>query len=167
MPRPLQFLGQGVVYLVIALLFGLFSDWPRFTFFPADQAQIMLSFAHGAQRKGECRKLTAEELDELAPNMRRPEICPRERLPVLVELTLDDQPLYRESLPPSGLSGDGPSQVHRRFVVAPGSHRITVRLRDSARSEGFDYERSETIALRERQNFVIDFRSDRGGFVFM
>lgn len=167
MPRPLQFLGQGLVYLVIALLFGLFSDWPRFTYFPAEQAQIMLSFAHGAQRKGECRKLSAEEIAELAPNMRRPEICPRERLPVLVELTLDGQALYRESLPPSGLSGDGPSQVHQRFVVEPGSHEITVRLRDSARSEGFDYERSETITLRERQNFVIDFRSDRGGFVFM
>ena len=167
MPRPLQWLGQGVVYLAIALLFGVFSDWPRFTYFPADRAQIMLSFAHGADRKGECRKLTEEELGELAPNMRRPEICPRERLPVLVELLLDDQPLYRASLPPSGISGDGPSQIHRQFIVAPGTHRLTVRLRDTARTEGFDYERSETVTLTEQQNFVIDFRADTGGFVFM
>ena len=167
MLRPLQVLGQGVVYLVIALLFGLFSDWPRFTYFPADQAQIMLSFAHGAQRKGECRRLTAEEISELAPNMRRPMVCPRERLPVVIEVIVDDKPLYRASLPPSGLSGDGPSQVHRGFVVAPGTHRLTVRLRDSARTDGFDYERSETITLRARQNFVIDFRADTGGFVFL
>lgn len=167
MHKPLQILGQGVVYLVIALLFGLFSDWPRFTYFPADQAQIMLSFAHGAQRKGECRKLTEEELDELAPNMRRPEICPRERLPVVVELLLDGEPLYREALPPSGLSGDGPSQVHQGFTVAPGTHELTVRLRDTNRPEGFDYERSETILLRAQQNFVIDFRADTGGFVFL
>ena len=167
MPKPLQWAGQGLVYLAIALLFGLFSDWPRFTYFPAERAQIMLSFAHGAERKGECRRLSAEELNELAPNMRRPVVCPRERLPVLVELVIDDKPLYRDLLPPSGLSGDGPSQIHRRFVVAPGEHRITVRLRDSARSEGFDYDRSETVVLREQQNFVIDFRADRGGFVFM
>lgn len=167
MPKPLQFLGQGLVYVVIALLFGLFSDWPRFSYFPPDRAQIMLSFAHGAQRKGECRKLSAEEIGELAPNMRRTEICPRERLPVLIELVIDDEPLHRESLPPSGLSGDGPSQIHRQFIVAPGSHRLTVRLRDSARSEGFDYERSETIVLRKQQNFVINFRADTGGFVFM
>lgn len=167
MLRPLQILGQGIVYLVIALLFGLFSDWPRFTYFPEDRAQIMLSFAHGAQRKGECRKLTQDEINELAPNMRRLEVCPRERLPVVVELLLNDKPLFREALPPSGLSGDGPSQVHKQFVVAPGAHELTVRLRDTARAEGFDYERSETVVLRAQQNFVIDFRADTGGFVFL
>ena len=167
MPKPLQWLGQGLVYLMIAALFGLFSDWPRFTYYPDDKAQILLSFAHGAQRKGECRRLTAEEIAELPPNMRRPEICPRERLPVYIELIVNDEPLYRDHLPPSGLSGDGPSQVHRPFVVAPGSHRVTLRLRDSARTEGFDYERSETITLRARQNLVIDFRADTGGFVFL
>ena len=167
MPKVLQYLGQGLVYGLIALLFGVFADWPRYTHFPPDQAQIMLSFAHGAERKGDCRRLSAEEIAELAPNMRRAEICPRERLPVLVELMLDDTTLFNAALPPSGLSRDGPSQVHRGFAVAPGAYRLTVRLRDSARSEGFDYERSEDIVLRAMQNFVVDFRADTGGFVFM
>ena len=167
MPRPLRVLGQILAYAAVAVLFGLFSDWPRFTAFPPDQAQILLSFAHGAARKGECRRLSAEEIAELPANMRRSELCPRERLPVVVELLLDDEPLIRESLPPSGLAGDGPSQIHRQFAVPPGSHRLTVRLRDSARAQGFDYERSETVVLRERQNFVIDFRADTGGFLFM
>ena len=167
MPKPLQWLGQTLVYLGIAALFGFFSDWPRFTYFPADKAQILLSFAHGAQRKGECRRLSAEEIAEMPANMRRPEICPRERLPVYVELLIDGEPLYSDHLPPSGLSGDGPSQIHRHFEVSPGPHELTVRLRDSARSEGFDYLRSETITLRERQNFLIDFRPDTGGFVFL
>ena len=167
MPKPLQWLGQALVYLMIAALFGLFSDWPSFSYFPADKAQIVLSFAHGAERKGECRRLSAEEIAELPANMRRPEICPRERLPVYIELMVDGEPLFSDHLPPSGLAGDGPSQVHRQFVISPGSHRLTVRLRDSARTEGFDYERSETVVLRERQNFLIDFRADTGGFVFL
>ena len=167
MSKVLKVLGQVVAYAAIALLFAVFSDWPPYRSFPPDQAQIMLSFAHGADRKGPCRKLTAEEIAETAANMRRPEICPRERLPVQIELLLDDEPLFSASLPPSGLAGDGPSQVHRRFIVTPGSHRLTARLRDSARSEGYDYERSETVVLREQQNFVIDFRADTGGFVFM
>ena len=167
MPKVLRYLGQFVAYAAIGLLFAVFSDWPPYSNFPSGQAQILLSFAHGADRKGPCRKLTAEEIGELAPNMRRPEICPRERLPVHVEVLLDDQPLFSASLPPSGIAGDGPSQVHRSFVVSPGSHRLTARLRDTARAEGYDYERSETIELRELQNFVIDFRADTGGFVFM
>lgn len=167
MPKPLKYLGQGLVYALIALLFGVFSDSPRYTYSPPEQAQIMLSFSHGGARKGECRRLSAEELAELAPNMRRPQICPRERLPLLVELTLDGKPLFRAELPPSGLSGDGPSQVHRRFLVAPGPHRLTARLRDTARAQGFDYERSADIVLRAQQSFVVDFRADTGGFVFL
>ena len=167
MSRALKFAGQGVVYALIALLFGVFSDWPRYTTSPPEKAQIMLSFSHGGQRKGDCRRLSAEEIAELAPNMRRPQICPRERLPLLVELVLDDRTLYRAELAPSGLSKDGPSQVHRRFLVAPGPSRVTVRLRDSARAEGFDYERSEEIVLRAMQNFVVDFRADTGGFLFL
>ena len=167
MSRALKFAGQGVVYALIALVFGVFSDWPRYTTSPPDQAQIMLSFSHGGARKGGCRRLSAEEIAELAPNMRRPEICPRERLPLLVELVLDGRTLFRAELPPSGLSKDGPSQVHERFLVAPGPYRMTVRLRDSARAEGFDYERSEDIDLRAMQNFVVDFRADTGGFLFL
>ena len=167
MPRVLKFAGQGLVYALIALLFGIFSDWPRYTHSPPDKAQILLSFSHGGARKGGCRTLSAEEIAELPPNMRRPQICPRERLPLSVELLLDGQALYRAELPPSGLSKDGPSQVHRRFLVAPGTHSLTVRMRDSARAQGFDYERSEDIVLREMQNFVIDFRADTGGFLFL
>jgi hypothetical protein len=99
--------------------------------------------------------------------MRRPLDCPRERLPVVVELVADGKVLLQAALPPSGLSGDGPSQVYHRFLVEAGPHEITARLRDSDRTEGYDYERSATLELRPAQNFVIDFRADAGGFVFM
>jgi hypothetical protein len=162
----LRYVGQGVVYLLVAVVLGYFSSAPSYTHFPADQALIKLSFAHGAERKGECRRLGAEELARLPPNLRRPVECPRERWPVVVELVLDDATLYQASLPPTGLAGDGPSRVYRRFAVAPGSHRLIARLRDSARAQGFDYVREATIELAPGQNFVIDFRKDIGGFVF-
>ena len=167
MASALRYIGQAVVYTGIALLLGVFAALPSCERFPEDKAQILLSFAHGAQRKGECRRLSAEEIAALPPNMRKPTVCPRERLPVDVELLLDDELLFQASLQPSGLSRDGPSQVHRRLVVPAGPHRLTVRLRDSDRSEGFDYERTEMIELQENQNFVVDFRSEAGGFVFM
>lgn len=167
MSKALRYIGQAAVYLLIAVVLGTLADTPRYRLFPEDKAQIVLNFAHGGQRKGECRRLSAEEIAKLPPNMRKPSVCPRERVALLVELTLDGALLFRASLPPGGLAGDIPSQVHRRFTVEPGSHRITARLRDSDRSEGFDYERSEEVVLDERQSFVIDFRSDRGGFVFM
>ena len=47
---------------------------------------VSLSFSRAGQRIRECRRLTQEELNRLPPNMRKPEDCPRERLPVRVLL---------------------------------------------------------------------------------
>ena len=165
MAKPLAYVGQGAVYLLLALGIAYFSDRPAYTHFPADMALLKLSFAHGAQ-KGECRRRSADELAKLAPNMRRPTACSRERLPVTVELLLDGKPVYHAVLPPSGLAGDGPSRVYQRFAVPAGRHALIARLRDSDRPDGFDYERTATIDLAPAQSLAIDFRSEMGGFVF-
>ena len=44
-------------------------------------AQIRLSFVHGGDRAEPCRRRTREELEKLAPNMRKPLECSRRRLP--------------------------------------------------------------------------------------
>ncbi len=51
-------------------------------------------------------------------------------------------------------------------MVEPGRHALSVRLRDSARESGFDYEKEATVELRPGENLVVDFRSELGGFLF-
>jgi len=160
------YLGQAVVYGAIALLLGYLSTSPAYERFPADKAQLVLSFTHIGQRATPCRKLTPAEIEELAANMRRAEVCERERLPLYVELNLGGETLFSASLPPTGLARDGSAQMHERFTVAPGRHLLRVGLRDSARATGFDYESEVTIELRQGQSFVVDFRPDFGGFLF-
>lgn len=166
MNRALGYLGQALVYAAFAAVLGYFASAPSYRHFPRDMAQIKLSFAHGGGRVGECRRLTPEELAKLPPNMRKPVVCPRERVPVFVQLELDKNILYRDSLPPTGLFGDGPSRAYQRFQVAPGPHHLTARMRDSRRTEGFDYERDADIRLKPGQNFAIDFRAETEGFIF-
>jgi len=166
MTKPLQVLGQIAVYGAFAVLIGYFADSPRYEFFPNDKAAVTLSFAHGAARKGECRRLSREELQKLAPNMRKAVSCPRERLPVVVKLELDGQDLYEATLPPTGLSGDGPSHVFKRFVIPTGKHTLVARLRDTNRKTGYDYIATKAIDLAPAQNLAVDFRADIGGFVF-
>jgi ferredoxin/coenzyme F420-reducing hydrogenase delta subunit len=156
---------RTAVYGLLALGIGYCSSSPDLARFPADMALIRLSFAHGAERKEPCRRLSPEELQELPPNMRRPEACSRERRPVLVELELDGDLLYRASLEPTGLARDGPSRVYERFRVPAGRHQLTARLRDGRRAEGFDYERQVEVELRPRQSLAIDFRPETGGFI--
>lgn len=166
MGKALRYGGQAVVYLLIAVATGYFANSPVYVHFPQNQALILLTLSHGAKPAGECRRLTREEMARTAANMRRTMVCPRQRLPITVELTLDGKPIYRDEVPPGGISGDAPSRIYQKFSVAPGQRRLVARLRDTARPTGFDYERTADIELAPGKRFVIDFRTEAGGFVF-
>ncbi len=167
MPKPLRYLGQALVYGLIAVLLGYFADSPVYERFPEDRGQLTLNIAHSGQRLGECRRLTAEEIAALPPSQRKPMICEdRGRQAVVVEIELDGALLVGEAVPPSGLFGDGPSQLYANFAVPSGRHSLVARLRDSDRAEGFDYSREETVDIAPRRRLVIEFRAEAGGFLF-
>ena len=98
--------------------------------------------------------------------MRRTETCERERLPLILELDIDGETLLNLQAEPSGLWNDGPASIYERFEVAPGAHTITARLRDTARTEGWDYVSTETLELRPGRYFTITFKPENGGFNF-
>jgi hypothetical protein len=156
--------------VMFGVILGLFAgvaalaDWPVYRMTPRDTAVVMLSFVHGAARV-DCRRLTSEEIARLSPNMRHVQDCPRERRALHVELDIDDKTVFARDLKPSGIAGDGQSKVYQRFVVPIGSHDLAVRMRDTARAEGFDHERRERVTLRPDQMLVIDFRAETGEFL--
>lgn len=162
MSKPFKYLGQAIFFAAVALLLGHFSHAPTYQTFDDSKALIRLSFTHSGDREVECRKLSAKEIAKLPPNMRKSLSCPRRRVPVVVELEIDGEKIYAASLSPSGLSGDGPSRVYEAFPVNAGSHNIVVRIRDSRRTEGFDYTREVDIELSPQEKFVVDFRSEQG-----
>jgi hypothetical protein len=162
----MRYAGQAVVYTIFAISIYWLSTSPVYTHLDAGKAVIRLTFAHAASPNGECKTLSREELLKLAPNMRQPRVCPRERVPVYVELEIDGEKTYNAVLPPTGLKNDGAARVYQRFQVPTGSHKIVLRLRDSGRESGFDYETSREVDLSDGQNFSIDFKAPMGGFIF-
>ena len=159
MPELRYIVGQVIAFTLFAIGLGYFSNSPTYTHHDPEMALIKLSFSHASQHKEECRRLSPEEIAALAPNMRRPMDCPRERVPVLVEMTMDGNTLLRKSYVPTGLAHDGAASAYEKIPVTPGQHKLTVRLRDSNRDEGFDYEDGININLVPLQQFVIDFRN--------
>ncbi len=156
-------LGTIATTAIIAGVAAL-SAWPSHRALPEGTGVLKLSFSHGGERS--CRELTEAELAKLPPNMRRTEICDRKRPPLYVELDLDGVTVYRASLPPSGIAGDGPSRVYQRFVLPAGEYEVAIRLRDTTRAEGFDHTAERRISLASEQSFAIDFRPGAGGFIF-
>ncbi len=161
-----KYAGQAIVLLALVAGVGFLASSPAYQHFPEGQALIKMTFVHGGQHVGGCRRRTAAELEEMAANMRRLMDCPRDRLPVVIELDVDGQRVHREVIAASGLHGDGPAVYYDSFQVAAGAHSIAVRLRDTDREEGFDYEGSAEFVLEPSQLLVVQFRPEAGGFVF-
>jgi hypothetical protein len=165
MKQALRIAAQLVLYVPLMALIGYFSTAPRFSALPEGQALVRLSFIHAAERKQECRQRTPEELAKMAPNMRAPLDCPRERAPILVELEIDGKTVLHREVQPSGLKRDGNATVYQRVPLPAGKHHIVARLRDRAEGE-FNYRKEETLELGPGRALLIDFVASMGGFVF-
>jgi len=152
--------------LTVAVVVGaaIFSAWPLYRATSEGAAVVKLSISHGGERQ--CRQLTEAELEKLPPNMRRPEVCDRRRQPVYLELEIDGRQTLADLLPPTGLSGDGPSRLYERFELPAGSHEIALRLRDTAADKGFTYTARREVTLAPGQSLAIDFEPKGGGFTF-
>ena len=159
-------LAQAVLYGAFAICVGYFSVAPTYDYADPGIATIKLSLSHAANRVEECVKLTPQQINERAAKGLPLNECGRERLPVTVELEIDGACALLVTAAPSGLWNDGPASVYERLDVAPGTHTITVRLRDSARQQGWDYERTESVTLSPGRYFTISFRAETGGFGF-
>jgi len=153
-------------YTVFMVIVGWLSVWPRFQLIDQDQAMVSLSFSHAGQRIRECRKLTQEELNKLPPNMRKPEDCPRERLPVRVLLGADGVTLYEITKPPTGLWKDGSTNIYRRLPVEAGTRRLFIGMNESGGEDTFDYSLERVVDLEPGQHLVVGFDSSRQEFEF-
>jgi len=158
---PLQALCYGAFIAVV----GYFATSPAYVHLPPGEALVKLSLSHAGERREPCHQRTPEELAKLAPNMRAATVCPRERVPVEVEVEIDGRPLFSATALPSGLAKDGTSTVYRRAAVPAGTHRFVARLRDSP-AAGFGYVVERTVDLAPGRLLVIDFDRSEGGFVF-
>ncbi len=166
MKRVAQLIAQLVIYGTFAFMLAYFSSKPPYKRIPSGSALIKLSFAHGAQRIGGCHERTYEELMALAPNMRAPVDCPRERHNVRIQMKMDHELIYSGILPPTGFHSDGVSITYQRLVVPSGKHILELTLVDSARTEGYDYVSRREVTLIPGQSLAIDFHASGEGFTY-
>lgn len=157
---------QVLAYAGFAAIIGYLSFWPQYQYAVPDRAAVKLSLSHATDRVVPCVELTPEEVAELAPNMRRTQSCERQRLPLVLQLDVDGERAYELVAAPSGLWEDGPASVYERFELEPGPHSMTVRMRDTARQNGWDYTHTEDVVLEAGRYLTITFKAESGGFDF-
>ena len=164
-PSILQYIGQGLTYILFALFIGYLSDSPSWENAGPGKAEIKLSINHAAQFIEPCRKRSEEELSRLAPNMRVEMVCPRERSDMALEMLLDQRMIYSLVLEPKGFSRDGESSVYKRLVVTAGDHRLQVRMKDHMALKDYNYQLDKVHRFTADKITVIRFDKLEGGFV--
>jgi len=160
----MKVLWEVLAWVAFSAVVGLLSIWPRYEVVEAERAIVTITFSHAAQRVGECRQLTQEELNKLPPNMRKPSDCPRERFPVRIELRSGGNVLHRDVLLPSGIWSDGKANIYKRVEIDAGVHNLFVGMNDSGGDMGFDFENAAKLDITPGRNVVIRFDSASGQF---
>lgn len=158
---PLQAFWYGLFCLLVAWL-----ATSEYRYLQPNQAEVKVVFKHASQRLEECTKNTAEELQHLAPNMRRPQHCPRERAPLYIELRIDDRLVMQQTFASPGLHKDGAAYVQAKYPVVAGKHALSIVMRDSKRSEGFDFQTSQSVDFFPGRALLIGFDGNENRFFF-
>lgn len=164
--KPLQFLLQLINYSAFMALIWFFSSAPSVYPIGEDEAMITIAFAHAGQLREPCRMLSQEELNELPPNMRKLDECPRERSPVTIEVVLDGNLIYSESLQPPGLFGDGGVDIFYSVKIPAGDHHLILKMNDSVRIEGFNHRFEQAVRVDPARILLVSFQK-RKGFVIV
>ena len=159
-----RYLLQAFNYLLFIGIIGYFATNPAIRVLADDEAVITIAFAHAGDLREPCTTLSGEELAALPANMRKPEKCPRERSPVIIETLLNGAPLYNSTLQPSGIFGDGGVDVYYNAKIPSGDHHLSIRMDDSVRVPGFNHTFEKTVKIAPAQILLVEFDS-RQGFV--
>lgn len=163
--KPLRYLLQIFNYTVFMALIWYFATAPAFRVLDQNQAVITIAFSHAGELREACRRLSQEELNQLAPNMRKLDDCPRERSPVVIEMKLNDELLYDKTLQPPGLFGDGGVDVYFSRKIPAGEHRFEIKMDDSVRNKGFNHELETTVQIEPSHILLVEFDSNSGFLV--
>ena len=160
--KPIRYVLQAVNYSVFMAIIWYFATAPSVRLIGDNEAKITIAFAHAGQLREACRRLSQEELNELPPNMRKIDDCPRERSPVTIEALLDGEPLYNALLQPPGLFGDGGVDVFYSGKIPSGGHHLSLKMNDSVRIEGFNHSFEQQVSVDPAQILLVGFESRRG-----
>jgi len=109
----------------------------------ANDALIRLTVGGRPERIEQCRRLSDEELASVPAHMRQRVKCEGTTASYRLALQVDGLETLRDSLVGGGIRHDRPIHLFREVTVAPGAHRIELRIArvetirpDSAREPG-------------------------------
>ncbi|MBT4159893.1 MAG: hypothetical protein HOC70_12620 [Gammaproteobacteria bacterium] len=160
-PELLKRSRQVIVIGLMMVALGYLSDRPTYRIMEPSQTELRLIIRHSGVLIGACEVKTPDELKSLAPNMRQPMTCPREKSPLSFELWVDGEILHQSVVKPSGIHDDGVLALYRSFRLAAGKKEIELKVKDQAELAEFNLRLKQTLDL-SRDSVVLVELTDKG-----
>jgi coenzyme F420-reducing hydrogenase delta subunit/Pyruvate/2-oxoacid:ferredoxin oxidoreductase delta subunit len=160
-----KILKRMIAFSVIPLFFILFfSRKPIYPFYSKDDSLIKFAFKYTSRYKVDCKEATEKETEAKLKHMRKTESpfpvmrmnCTGERIPVNVELFLDDKNVLTKTYHPSDLKRDGTTYVYEEIITIAGKHRLKARITDSKTDNPLNYTFDKEIQIKSGEVAVID-----------
>ena len=158
----LRYLLQAFNYTIFMALIWYFATSPSVRVIEDDEAMITVAFGHAGETRAECRRLSQEELMKLPPNMRKPDDCPRERSPIIIEAMLDGEVIFSETRMPPGIFNDGGVNIYYNSKVPAGKHTFEIKMDDSVRKQGFNHQLTQDVNMKPAQILLVEFEPLKG-----
>jgi len=144
--------------LIPAFLILFLSIKPSYPFYSKDQSLLKFTFKRSGKQVG-CRELAEEEVETKLKHMRKTRSsfsrlrmeCDRRRLPMYVEVYLDNKNIFSKTYYPTGIRKDGSTFAYEEIPITPGIHDIKVKMRDISIEETFKHKAEEEHA-EEHEN---------------
>jgi hypothetical protein len=159
MRKAIRYLAQAALYALFFVPLAYFSRAPIYSNLEEGMAVLKVAVRHPGVIVGECTSAAASGHGMRPSTMTESiEVCPRERSPLKLKLTLDGKVLYDATVPPSGLHGDGISSMYQRFEIPVGPHHLQIKMNDDVKIEGYTWQLEQDISLKSAQVLVASFK---------
>lgn len=158
-----RWVGGVVLAAALAVPVLALSDAPSLV--PTETApRLVVSVKHRPDAVENCHELSAEEKANTMAHMQNGPICERHHPDVRVDVLVDGKRLRHVRYEAKGLSGDGPGIGIERIGVEPGTHRVSVRVGNSAQPDTWTHTWQETLEFSEGHKRVVLFDT-KDGFI--
>ncbi len=170
--KPLEIISFIRVTAVLIVFIGLpvlILSNISYSFYSPQESAIKVAFQHTGKRIVDCdekdlikeegkryRELLKTE-KRISMNMGKLAGCPRERFPVVVDLSIDGRTMLDRAYKPKGIKRDMASYIYDDFIISPGVHRIAVAMYDSGNKNKADATLDETVDIKPGDVKVLRF----------
>ncbi len=169
-PRESKVNDRGILRRMIAFsaipafLIVFFSMKPIYPFYSKGDSLIKLAIKYPSRYKADCRELTEKETEAKLRHMRKTNSpfsdmrmdCQGERLPINVDVYVDNKNVLSRTYFPTGLKNDGPIFIYEEIPVTTGTHGFKVRIGDSKEGNPLNYVFEKEMGLKSGEVSVIN-----------